>query len=91
MIACLGMFTLNELVCDRCAWRDSCGTVTTASCSQVWREEVNTDTTQGEFAAQEEEPRRERENIHIQKDYPVRQSTVRDNRKYVLITAPRRL
>ena len=103
MIACLGMFRSTALVCDRCAWRNSCSTGT-AACSGPWDGEVYTDTnaaycpdsgvytstTQVETQASESEEVDEPKVVPAYLPYPAQRLVV-DRRKYVLITAPRRL
>ena len=90
MIACLGIYRPTALVCGRCAWYDSCPADLTerARCSGPWD---FTDTTQGEFKAAESEEVEEAKVVPAELPYPAQHRIIRDSRKYVLITAPRRL
>lgn len=88
----MGVFTSTALVCDRCAWFDSCPSDTTSrvACSGPRDSEVYTDTTQGEFETVENEDVAELKVVPAYLPYPARRVVV-DRRRYVLMTAPRRL
>ena len=92
MIACLGVFTSTALICDRCAWWCSCPSdaVERSRCSGPWDDEVYTNTTQGEIRHADPEEVREPKVVPEYLPYPARRLIV-DRRKFVLITAPRRL
>lgn len=86
MIACLGIYGWTGLLCDRCGWSESCPPNVTACSGPV----VYTDTTQGEYKAVESEEVHEPKVIPAYLPYPA-QRIVMDRRKFILITAPRRL
>ncbi|KKK99519.1 hypothetical protein LCGC14_2631940 [marine sediment metagenome] len=89
MIACLGIYNRME-VCDRCSWRGGCSTDTNSAYCPGSGVYTSNAVTEVEFEAVESEEVDEPKIVPAFLPYPARRVIV-DRRKFVLMTAPRRL
>lgn len=76
--------------CERCSIRHICQSGTSA-CPDLWHGKVVTSGTRRDPGVQEEEPVDDQRHVWNYWPHTRQRRVIRDNRKYVMMTAPRRL